>query len=324
MTNGTGTPKQQDLIFDVGMHKGEDAEFYLRKGFRVVGFEADPDLMAICRNRLRSFVDANRLMPIEAAVVSREDLEAGRTRVPFYRNDGNSVWGTVCSDRAVHYARLGASSTVIDVDVVDFASVLRSYGVPRYMKVDIEGCEMVCIDALKDFAERPDYLSIESNKTSYAKIEQEINILVGLGYDGFQAVNQAEIFKFQSPPRPAREGRYVARAFELGSSGLFGAELGDDWKSEKEILRLYRVIRLGHILLGDEGVMNGWGFRGAWRLREMARRALNRYAKCVVLGWHDTHARHSMAIRSCPGDSVGPPPQERAATSSSGRSLPVA
>jgi 16S rRNA A1518/A1519 N6-dimethyltransferase RsmA/KsgA/DIM1 with predicted DNA glycosylase/AP lyase activity len=37
------TPKHKDLIYDVGMHHGEDTEFYLRKGFRVVAFEADPD-----------------------------------------------------------------------------------------------------------------------------------------------------------------------------------------------------------------------------------------------------------------------------------------
>ena len=37
-------PKHKDLVYDVGMHKGEDTEFYLRKGFRVIAFEADPDL----------------------------------------------------------------------------------------------------------------------------------------------------------------------------------------------------------------------------------------------------------------------------------------
>ena len=51
------TPKYDDLIYDVGLHKGEDAEFYLRKGFRVVAFEADPDLIAFCRERLKEFID---------------------------------------------------------------------------------------------------------------------------------------------------------------------------------------------------------------------------------------------------------------------------
>jgi hypothetical protein len=40
-----------NLIFDVGLHKGEDTDFYLRKGFRVVAFEAHPDLILNCEVR---------------------------------------------------------------------------------------------------------------------------------------------------------------------------------------------------------------------------------------------------------------------------------
>ena len=41
------------LIFDIGLHKGLEAEFYLRKGFCVVGVEASGDLAEIARNRNR-------------------------------------------------------------------------------------------------------------------------------------------------------------------------------------------------------------------------------------------------------------------------------
>ena len=44
-------PKHLDLIYDVGMHKGEDTDYYLQKGFRVVAFEANPDLVNLCRTR---------------------------------------------------------------------------------------------------------------------------------------------------------------------------------------------------------------------------------------------------------------------------------
>ena len=35
-------PKYSDLIYDVGFHQGEDTAYYLKKGFRVVAFEAHP------------------------------------------------------------------------------------------------------------------------------------------------------------------------------------------------------------------------------------------------------------------------------------------
>jgi hypothetical protein len=37
------TQMDENLIFDVGMHKDEDADFYLKKGFPVIGVEANPE-----------------------------------------------------------------------------------------------------------------------------------------------------------------------------------------------------------------------------------------------------------------------------------------
>ena len=34
----------EDLIYDVGLHIGQDTAFYLEKGFRVVAIEANPVL----------------------------------------------------------------------------------------------------------------------------------------------------------------------------------------------------------------------------------------------------------------------------------------
>mgnify|MGYP000904973017 FL=1 len=33
---------QNDLIYDVGFHKGEDTRVYLREGFKVIAIEANP------------------------------------------------------------------------------------------------------------------------------------------------------------------------------------------------------------------------------------------------------------------------------------------
>ena len=95
------TPKYKDLIYDVGMHRGEDTEFYLRKGFRVVAFEADPELLRLCINQLREFVDRDQLIIVPGkAIVTRDVTEAGQKKVRFYKNDDVSVWGTISADRA--------------------------------------------------------------------------------------------------------------------------------------------------------------------------------------------------------------------------------
>lgn len=43
--------KHDDLIYDVGLHRGEDTDYYLQKGFRVVAVEANPQLVDECTAR---------------------------------------------------------------------------------------------------------------------------------------------------------------------------------------------------------------------------------------------------------------------------------
>ncbi len=289
------TPKHRDLIYDVGLHKGEDSEFYLRKGFRVVAFEADPDLIAFCRGKFKKYLDRGQLKIVEGAIVDPAWIRAGQKKVRFYKNSSDSTWGTVCNNWAERNEGLGTSSTVLDLDAIDFVQAIREHGVPYFMKVDIEGCDLVCIRALREFAKRPTYISIESDKTSFEKIREEIDLLCQLGYASFQAVEQSAIPARQSPPRPPKEGKYVFHNFAWGASGLFGAELDGSWKSRREILHQYRLIRLGYLFLGDAGIMSRWSFRGACRLQSWAARIVGSFTHAAVPGWYDTHARLSVA-----------------------------
>lgn len=286
--------KHADLIYDIGMHKGEDTEFYLRKGFRVVAFEADPDLANLCRDRLGDFIGDGRLTIVEGAILDPDTIGNGQKKVRFYKNVDNSVWGTVSADWAERNERLGTTSKMVEVDAIDFVDAMQRYGVPHYMKIDIEGADMACIKALKRLEKRPDYVSIESDKTSLANIKREIEALRALGYDSFQAVEQSTIPARQVPPQPATEGNYIDYRFQGGSSGLFGSEIGNDWKTGDEVLRQYRFVRVGYYLFGDDGVMNRWTFPGGRYIRAAARRFWKFITRApAVPGWYDTHARHS-------------------------------
>ena len=284
--------KHQDLVYDVGLHRGEDTAFYLAKGFRVVAVEADPRLAAECRVRFDEFIAAGQLIIAEGAIVDPSTLEPGQATVRFFKNLESSVWGTTVEAWKERNELVNATSVSIDVPVLDFGALMRTHGIPRYMKVDIEGCDVLCLRALEQFEERPDYVSIESDKTSLANIREEISLLKRLGFSHFQAVEQSGIPSTQSPPKPPREGTYVAHRFEAGSSGLFGAELPGRWKDSNEVLGQYAAIRFGYYLVGDAGVVTKWKFRGASHLRSALCRTLGLLARVPVPGWYDTHARH--------------------------------
>jgi FkbM family methyltransferase len=182
----------------------------LRKGFRVVAFEADPELIGCCRERLKEFLENGQLTIVEGAIVDPDSMRAGERTVRFYKNSDVTVWGTVNADWAERNARLGTSSNGIEVDAINFADAIREHGVPYFMKIDVEGCDTVCIGALSGFAERPAYISIESDKTSFANIEHEIDLFSKLGYTSFQAVEQSKIKDTPvSGASASTEGRYI-------------------------------------------------------------------------------------------------------------------
>lgn len=54
-------PIEPDLIYDVGLHDGQDSAYYLSKGYRVVAIEASPDFAQHAEQQFRAEIAAQRL-----------------------------------------------------------------------------------------------------------------------------------------------------------------------------------------------------------------------------------------------------------------------
>jgi FkbM family methyltransferase len=126
--------RDETLVYDVGLHRGEDTDYYLKLGYRVVAFEADPILAAECRGRFAAEIAAGRLHIVEGAIAPREQGD----RLTFFRSS-ISVWGTVEPDWEARNRGLGAAITAIQVDRVDIEAAFKAFGVPLYLKIDVEG-----------------------------------------------------------------------------------------------------------------------------------------------------------------------------------------
>ena len=223
---------EPDLIYDVGAHKGEDTEFYLKKGFRVFGVEANPDLHQYLQTRFAGHVSDGRLRLANCAVAAENGP------ITFYSNTSATVWGTTSPEWVARNTRLGTQSIATTVQGRRFDELLRDNGIPYYMKVDIEGADLLCLEALHHSREKPKYVSIESSITSWSELLREFAILRNLGYRRFKIVNQLEV-PSQVPPSPAREGQYATHAFPDGATGLFGEEAPGEWLSEREAINAY-------------------------------------------------------------------------------------
>jgi FkbM family methyltransferase len=222
---------QPDLIFDLGMHHGDDARFYLEKGFRVMALEANPGFCAAARQRCAADLAAGRLAVEEAALWHR-----GGEEISFWLNPVKDDWSSVLRGWA---GKGNHALQEIRVRTVSLAELLDRHGVPYYLKCDIEGMDEPFAEQLLRDRRRPAFVSIEAVSLD------ALAMLRACGYDRMQIVNQA--FNGQvAPPDPPREGRQVAVTFHGHMSGLFGRELDPGaWRGFQEVAETYlQFVRL--------------------------------------------------------------------------------
>lgn len=256
----------QKLVFDIGFHVGEDAAFYLKRGFKVVAVEANPALCDAARERFASEIASGQLILVNKA------LAATPGKLVFYVSE-HSVWSTCDETFAARSREAGYATRPITVEATTIAHLIEEHGVPYFMKVDIEGFDMVVIEGLLKTEARPAYISLESDKDSVKGLRREFDTLAQLGYDRFKRVNQAAV------PKQAPRG-VEGYAFPPGASGNFGEDAPGRWQDAKRIFEGYWLTWMDHLILGDYRIAPRWLQSVWWRL---GRRP----------GWWDTHAKHA-------------------------------
>lgn len=281
------------LIYDVGAHRGEDTEFYLKKGFAVVAIEASPELCALLEQRFRTFVQEGKLKILNVAVSNTTGP------IDFYIDEKESIWGTTNLDWVQRNRLLGAGKTrKISVEARPLIDIIKQYGVPWYCKIDIEGNDLDALRSLTGAPDMPHYISIESEKRDWGRLMEEFLTFHKLGYSRYKIIDQT-LVKLQTFPRPAREGGDCDHIFEDGSTGLFGDELPGAWLALPEAVEAYRQIFLGYALNGDNGLFNGRRsiFRALGKIQAKVTKLKAKNSGYVnpaqilpPVAWYDTHA----------------------------------
>jgi FkbM family methyltransferase len=121
------------LIYDVGMNNGDDCAYYLSKGCNVVAIEANPKLVQRARERFGQEIGDRRLFIEWVGIVDQPG------NIPFWICDERDVFSSFDAARA---GRNGLKCHPIDVECVTFDTILKKYGIPHYLKIDIEGASL--------------------------------------------------------------------------------------------------------------------------------------------------------------------------------------
>ena len=245
----------QDLIYDVGMNNGDDTAYYLRRGFRVVAIEADTRLAKCAGERFGTQISSGQLRILNIGIAAEEG------ELPFWICESHSEWSSF--DRKIA-SRDGCPHHEVMVRCRRFGSILEEFGIPYYLKIDIEGNDFLCLQDL-DPQRLPKFISMEAISP---------DLLAERGFRRFKAISQFNFLPIELPPAPEQR-RYeriqwmlrtrnpLIRAFRLfggrgwlnrqqnrcrrhadwmfpfGSSGPFGEELPGRWLSHDELVATF-------------------------------------------------------------------------------------
>ena len=254
---------KESLVFDIGMHKGEDTTHYLKEGYNVLAVEANPILVNYCKHKFEDAIRSGRLTILNTGIAAESGI------LPFYINQHTSEWSSF--DKSIG-GRNNTAFETINVPCITTKSLFKEYGIPSYMKIDIEGNDFLCLMDIPDTGEKPRWVSCEAVHIEW------LDILKTKGYKRFKLINQADGFhsinidrekKWYYPAyrhfRNAIETR-LRRIFKpkylSSSSGPFGEKTKGKWKTYEEIRELYLEYYQGDLKKPVNNV-SWWDFHAA-------------------------------------------------------------
>jgi FkbM family methyltransferase len=245
-------------IFDIGMYDGADTAYYLDTGHRVVAVDANPDLVEQARARFAAQLASGQLACVNAAVSGTN----GPVELYLSRADLGS--SSLFGERVANKTPLGS----IAVPGVTLPDLFRTYGVPYYMKVDIEGADRLCVLPLTA-DQRPEFLSFEVDND----VEELVAHLEGIGFRRFKVINQSSFRELDNQNcLYDRTAHFIMR--QLG------------YRDPRLIRRAGRFFVRGH----SSGPLP-WLSDGRWYdAKSTQQRLREARASNVLKNWYDVHA----------------------------------
>jgi len=222
------------IAYDIGMNNGDNCEYYLKKGYRVIGVEANPFLCEQANKRFEKEVRSGRLTILNLGVGPQSG------RLIFYIHKLNSVLSTFSPEQVLRVdaeLRSGSGDTwlPIEVDVRRLSDIVRFFGVPGYVKIDVEGFDVITLKDLHENKIYPDYISAEAFEVD------TFCLLVTMGYTEFKLVNGADVnLVYADHEIGLLEGGATRHNFPAHSAGPFGEDIPGPWLDKVEILGVWQ------------------------------------------------------------------------------------
>jgi FkbM family methyltransferase len=159
--------KKGDLVFDIGANYGNHASVFLELGAKIVCLEPNPMLIPFLKKRFK-----NRAEIVNKGVSSKQEM----LQFSLLEDTGHSTFDKL----TIPLGEMPVKT--IPIKVVTLNSLIKSYGVPQFIKIDVEGFEYEVLRTLKTPVKM---LSFEFNLSRKDILDKCLKHLKSIGYKKF-------------------------------------------------------------------------------------------------------------------------------------------
>ena len=171
------------VVFDIGSHDGRDALTLLLAGYTVISVDASAKMVQATRALNKSFADKHTVIHAALGQNNGEGI--------FYENTEATDWSSL--SKSIAHRNPSHHITQQKITVITLDQLIEQFGLPSYIKIDIEGGEL---DALAGLTQKAPLISIEFDHlgvsepellkemqtrgyTHYAWVPQDSNVTKG-------------------------------------------------------------------------------------------------------------------------------------------------
>jgi FkbM family methyltransferase len=158
------------LIFDIGANGGSKTILFLRRAEKVISVEPSPEAASILKQR---FAENTRVHVVEKGV----DSSTGNARFFLFDdadayNTFSQKWvDTLAKDKARNNRPAKIAKYVLNVQMTTLDELIAEFGLPDYVKIDVEGYE---VRAIRGLSHKVPLLSFECNLPEFGEDAVEI------------------------------------------------------------------------------------------------------------------------------------------------------
>jgi FkbM family methyltransferase len=207
------------VIYDFGANEGQNFQYFLSKGYKVVGIEANPTLCDEMNKKFSKEIADKRVVVVNCCLSDESDDEV----VDFYvHNEANvlSQFNKPEKDQLSNFSK-------IQVKTKKPSSIVKEYGEPYYIKIDIEHYDVHVLKELISSKIFPKFISVEAHDPDVLKL-----LIESKRFKRYNVVKGESLSQ-------------IYPQFDFHSSGPLGTDLKSPWLDENGINELFGRISFG-------------------------------------------------------------------------------